>query len=134
MESKDLRRVRQSLDEQARNIQTLGRLLRRLRRGNNKVRRRLDHHAETLAEKARQAAEPADDHWPRDSVEFGLAVRKARESAGLSRRGLAALTSLANQTLTNVERAASECRADTRRFIIETLEAKAREKAPQHDR
>jgi hypothetical protein len=121
MGADDLRHLRGSLRDVQQNLHEVGRILRRLRRGIAVARRRLDTFAQSLSDKARRAAQPSGDGWPKEAAEFGDAVRRARESAGLSRRGLANLVGVADQTIANVERAERLCRADTRRWLVETF-------------
>jgi ribosome-binding protein aMBF1 (putative translation factor) len=71
------------------------------------------------AEKAREVNEP--DGWPPTQAEFGAAVRRAREIAGLTRAELATRTGLAEATIRNVEGGRHKYSAITRALLVKTL-------------
>jgi ribosome-binding protein aMBF1 (putative translation factor) len=62
-----------------------------------------------------------DNRWSQDPRDFGTAVRRAREAAGLSRAKLATRIGVVASTIRNVENAAHRCSAATRALLIKTL-------------
>jgi DNA-binding transcriptional regulator YiaG len=62
-----------------------------------------------------------DDGWPQGQRDFGAAVRRAREAAGLSRAQLATRIGVVASTIRNVEKGAHRCTAATRALLIKTL-------------
>src|SRR4051812_817316 len=105
MGANDLRHLRQTLFALQQNLGQTGLILRRLRRGVKHARHRLDVWAETVSVKARREAEPTTQAgWPQDSFEFGLAVQRARESAGLTRPKFAEMVNVSATTIANIEK------------------------------
>jgi len=64
---------------------------------------------------------PPDDCWPRRTAEFGLALRRTREYAELTRAELAALSKVADSTIRNVETNRHSLTASNRRKLIEAM-------------
>jgi len=66
---------------------------------------------------------PRRNHvWPEDPKEFGKAVRRARESAYLTREALVAQAHIYHFTLRNVETGRHRCTLPTHRKIIAQFE------------
>jgi ribosome-binding protein aMBF1 (putative translation factor) len=70
-------------------------------------------------EKKEQAIE--GERWPQDRVEFGAAVRKAREVCGLTRAQLATRLGISEATVRNVEMGRHGGTAKTRALLIKAL-------------
>ncbi len=73
----------------------------------------------TAAETLQQAAH--DDGWPQGPREFGAAVRRERETAGLTRIQLASRIGVVATTIRSVETGAHRCSAATRALLIKAL-------------
>jgi ribosome-binding protein aMBF1 (putative translation factor) len=120
----DLRHIRASLRALNQNIADAGRTQRRLRRGMRVLEQRIEAFALEVSKEARRAPEEAPpDGWPQDPAAFGAAVRRARQTAGLARRRLAALVGLGETTIDNIEKG-MPCRASTRQLIVQTFAQK----------
>lgn len=64
---------------------------------------------------------PPNDCWPRTTAEFGLALRRTREYAGLNRAELAELSKVADSTIRNVETNRHGLTASIRRKLVQAL-------------
>lgn len=120
MGADDLRHIRASLRALQQNIGEAARIQRRMRHGLQVVQRRIEVWAAAVSVRARVVADVQPDGWPQDRNEFGAAVRRAREKAGLSRAKLAERVGVSDTTMANVE-IGHACRASTRRAILETF-------------
>jgi ribosome-binding protein aMBF1 (putative translation factor) len=72
----------------------------------------------TAVDRARQAID--EEGWPQGAVEFGQAVRAAREAARLSRLKLAERIHISEATLRNVE-SGRRVRSTIRALLIKSL-------------
>ena len=64
---------------------------------------------------------PPEDSWPRKATEFGLALRRTREYAELTRAELAVISTVADSTIRNVETNRHGLTAANRRKLIEAM-------------
>jgi ribosome-binding protein aMBF1 (putative translation factor) len=128
MAADDLRHLRASLRALLQNITAAGKIHRRLRHGLHVASRRLEAWAQAVSIQARGSSEASPDSWPQDRFEFGAAVLRTRERAGLNRARFAGLIGTSNTTIANIE-GGRACRASTRRLIVEVFAALERTQA-----
>ena len=80
---------------------------------------------DTNAERTRTPQVPPatapDDGWPRDTVAFGEAVRRARENTDLARDAFAKRVGVCDSTIRNVETARHTCMPKVRNGIVQAL-------------
>ncbi len=86
-----------------------------------KVRIQGDLTLEFEEDDARDRYAIAEDGWPANHQEFGMAVRRAREMLGLSRLAFSKKVGVADSTIRNVEAARHQCGESIRRCIVKVL-------------
>lgn len=76
-----------------------------------------------VGEPEASAKASASDGWPRDPVEFGRAVREARESAHVTQAELAERAGVSLGSINNIERGRQRCRRTLRKWLVQALES-----------